>query len=1437
MDMITRLKWGHRGSRMFSALSAGILTVSLILGTLQVPAGTAHADASAAAANSVQLLEADYGTSAGALIRTEQFNNTNYTPLPVHAVDELKGIKTKVVRDFVKINWYYNKDAENPDLLAYSINTPENLATNPDLQHGRQETYDFMSQFTDSILLSLAYSYAGDTNPGKNRLLKGEAAMNWPEFDAAMITIIRTLKEKNPKVEYIEAGNEPNLEPAYYGHEKNDIPGYMRMYEGMSNAVLAVNRELGLSDAPGPKGVRLKVGGPVLSGYDFAKQKQFVDIAYANGYHVDFVSWHRYRTQTAENETQETEMKSYLQRYYPEAVTVVSEYGWKGGGGLADSTGNTALAKQAAFMTDSAYFYEKGGTDIPMNWVAVHTLNAYFKNQFDVDYALSNGAMDWQTYDSGSQEPVQYLNLRGWRESATSKLMKIREIELLDAAGQKIAIPNTASDPSVKAVTDGIDGTEFLQSDYWAWLRFDLGSPQAVSKVRIKWGNTEVNQFQLIGTPDKLHYYELLGKTYFTPYFNTMRMLARLGNEKVAATGGDTGNTGVRLLATKNSESKATMLVWNHQLDGTASRDVAIQVKNLPSGFQGKSIRYKKYLVDATHSNYAYNKRDALETVAQGTMNMTGQELFSQTLDPNAVMLLELEAVDSSINNVVSAAKTVTGDLVNPEALVDGNSGTAAVALDNTYPKSVVIDLGKEYYLTGAEVQWTRADSRGHHYALSTSLDNQHYAVAADATYGEAVYGNSLHWFNAKARYVKLEVTGSTHDGPLSIDGISVFTDALYKNGFETAGEQDTTAWSTRGCNGQYTSWGFGTDSVTGSTYILPQEIHGDLSDNVGFFGNRSWQDYGVEARLKVADSAYTGNVEMGIAVRAGGTAAGMESDGHYYFRLERTPEGSRAVLERRNLGLSGGYKQQELKAAALPSAIDASQWYTLRLEAVGSALTGYVNGERVLEYQDRDVYEGKEALLASGMAGLRSRLAKVQFDDVRVYPVMPLLGSILVNGAPVPGFDPYKNEYTVKLPASGPASAVVTGSVFGNAHAVVYPSSGEIPLGGVGDEATYLISAQSTEGHGSTYYKVVLRKASEDATLSSLKLSVIPDNGVYNPGVLAPGNIILTPGQYEYNIKVPSRTAFVSVVEALPTASNLAVTEITHASLAGGAGTATVKVTAEAGNTQVYKIHMTVNPEAPAGALLYQEDFENGVYNQDPSTGWKNATVEGTRHLRVVSDVSGMVLEKYTNENRAFTVGESAWTNYEVRARVKAMDNTGLPGIIARASDDGQNFYMLRIHNDVNGLAGGSTGFIALGRVVNGSLKEYTVKKPFPYEPGKWYQLRLVVNGKRIMGYADDKLVYDVTDNGTLFPGNPAPLVQGKSGIRIANRPARVDDFTVSRLPGDNPEADTQKPVITLLGEASVTVRQNSVYTDAGATASDNRDGNLTAVLIELQE
>jgi len=87
-----------------------------------------------------------------------------------------------------------------------------------------------------------------------------------------------------------------------------------------------------------------------------------------------------------------------------------------------------------------------------------------------------------------------------------------------------------------------------------------------------------------------------------------------------------------------------------------------------------------------------------------------------------------------------------------------------------------------------------------------------------------------------------------------------------------------------------------------------------------------------------------------------------------------------------------------------------------------------------------------------------------------------------------------------------------------------------------------------------------------------------------------------------------------------------------------------------------------------------------------------------------------------------------------------------------------------------------------------------------------------------------------------------PAGTVLGNTRMRVTMQynaiPAacgsftygEVEDYTVN-LQGNAP--DTEKPVITLNGESPVSIEQGDSYTDAGATASDNVDGDLTSEIV----
>jgi len=60
-------------------------------------------------------------------------------------------------------------------------------------------------------------------------------------------------------------------------------------------------------------------------------------------------------------------------------------------------------------------------------------------------------------------------------------------------------------------------------------------------------------------------------------------------------------------------------------------------------------------------------------------------------------------------------------------------------------------------------------------------------------------------------------------------------------------------------------------------------------------------------------------------------------------------------------------------------------------------------------------------------------------------------------------------------------------------------------------------------------------------------------------------------------------------------------------------------------------------------------------------------------------------------------------------------------------------------------------------------------------------------------------------------------------------------DNYDFIYVNGTLTVSDNEKPVITRLGDAEVTLEVHSVYTDAGATASDNYDGDLTSSIVTV--
>jgi GH35 family endo-1,4-beta-xylanase len=92
---------------------------------------------------------------------------------------------------------------------------------------------------------------------------------------------------------------------------------------------------------------------------------------------------------------------------------------------------------------------------------------------------------------------------------------------------------------------------------------------------------------------------------------------------------------------------------------------------------------------------------------------------------------------------------------------------------------------------------------------------------------------------------------------------------------------------------------------------------------------------------------------------------------------------------------------------------------------------------------------------------------------------------------------------------------------------------------------------------------------------------------------------------------------------------------------------------------------------------------------------------------------------------------------------------------------------------------------------------------------------------GRYLVDAFHGKYTVRVTHNGTVYT---EAMNVSEDGDNVVS---------VSVAGGTAPAQDTTKPVITLNGAATLSINQGSSYTDAGATASDDKDGNLTGSIM----
>jgi hypothetical protein len=707
----------------------------------------------------------------------------------------------------------------------------------------------------------------------------------------------------------------------------------------------------------------------------------------------------------------------------------------------------------------------------------------------------------------------------------------------------------------------------------------------------------------------------------------------------------------------------------------------------------------------------------------------------------------------------------------------------------------VTLNLGTETALKGIKIDWVNETLYNFRYMVETSLDGTAFTKAVDHTMApgagvggtgyKPTWGDAHERFTADARYVRVTVTGIVDQdapvAPVSIRDIKVLGEpALLKHSF--IGAANPTDWTTGG-NGSWAPTAGYTRANLANTQVAQAT-----------FGSAAWRDYTVEAKARLAGDMPSERAAFnpGLLVRGHGSSAHNNA---YRFRI--TGNNDARVYKVVN-GSAGNI----VKQAALPFQVQQQTWYILKVEAIGNTFKFYVNGQFVLDYTDEamgDYGTGKPGLIAGNV--------NTDFTDIKVTPLLPQLSGIQVNGQPVSSMAHGQSVGAAVLPQGTDLSQVsIAAAVQPSGGTAWISGNGQLDLSAAGSAPRKVtVLAKSADGSAAVPYTLYVRAVSTNTELAAVNLSAGSDP-------------VLIPGQYEYQVQLPSLTRVVTIRNAVPSGIwyGAGAEVIQQPQLVNGQGTAIVRVTAESGAVLDYTFRFTVRPEATRGAVTYQENFNDGLIH----TGWTQPAVG---QFRVVDEVYGdKFAQRDVNANNIIMSNSSSVSgDADISVRVKAVDPTAYPGLAARVSADNKNFYMLRIKPNESK--------ISLGKVINDTLKEpnnLTVSAPI--DVNKWYQLRMVLQGNNIKAYVDDQLLFDVTDGPDVFDTAFTAWTSGKAGIRVANARAAFDDLLVTGISGDN-----ALPVITLYGPAEMSIPAGSSFTDPGAAALDAEDGNLAAFII----
>lgn len=405
-------------------LVAGALTAALLASVAQAARA---AEAPAAVSNAT--VSVDFAAPTGVLFRTERFNNlANATAFAAQRPADVQffnqnGMHGQIYRVWVRDTIYDPKTGayDYADLLPYLSDA---------------------SGISDSILVNIQLL----------QLIKTEHATP-AQIKPVIKRIIKDLKSRFPKIEYIEATNEPD----YNFREEIKPEALYSYYVPFYEAVNEVNAELH------PK-VPLKVGGPALTMLRLPYVEAFLDAYKADPSpkkRLDFFSYHSYgafefgsltkarfyKTDPSEVAGQRPALEAELRkRGLPVTMpSFIDELGLYPGPSFDDPKDpRPDYLRQAAGVPSMLYWFMESPHNVPFNWVLRH-----FKEERKDQ--LVTRAPAGQPIPTGTLTPygnslLMFSKMKATRVAATSDALKegkgVYALAAKDATGVSVMVWN-----------------------------------------------------------------------------------------------------------------------------------------------------------------------------------------------------------------------------------------------------------------------------------------------------------------------------------------------------------------------------------------------------------------------------------------------------------------------------------------------------------------------------------------------------------------------------------------------------------------------------------------------------------------------------------------------------------------------------------------------------------------------------------------------------------------------------------------------------------------------------------------------------------------------------------------------------------------------------------------------------------------------------------